>query len=403
MVLVTHIGPFAEHYQHRRLNQTITMTKNPPAKRTAKKKQVTPTEHNDSNGYKLWLRQALDNDANPSVYHTIKDWTGLPADHRASFTAAVRAFWDAKNDEVSAYIQLRDAVSGVPAPKQVKDVQQVTRKILRAAKGHRDGLAKALQVCHAAMQSTLLHLDDLDTALATRPEGGLEERLHAFQWQLRKLSDKKRGNIDGWMGVSQIFDGEMTDDSIEDLKQFAELISNGLPKLNSSSISASDNDISSNKRKRLEEAEGGNSKAQRKSAASNGLRGKSVQAGAAQPQQPFAEGERLDEVEEAISKPVPVFKAINKPQGRDIQPSGSPENRGGVQPDGPVAQPVASLEPLPFPAAGMMGHSTDSLNRYHLEGGLQPSFVSWCRRQLANAAYATLEEAEPLCVALVLL
>jgi hypothetical protein len=82
--------------------------------------------------------------------------------------------------------------------------------ILRAAKGHRDGLAKALQVCHAAMQSTLLHLDDLDTVLATRPEGGLEERLQAFQWQLRKLSEEKKGNIDGWMGVSQIFDGEMT-------------------------------------------------------------------------------------------------------------------------------------------------------------------------------------------------
>jgi hypothetical protein len=113
--LLTHIGFLTEHYQHRRLNRTLPITKNTPPEQPAQseKEQSPPLVPDDFSDYQSWVRRAVPSYFKTSFSAIRNDWDALSPDHTASFLGAMRRFWAAKNTKAGAESRLLEAAKGL--------------------------------------------------------------------------------------------------------------------------------------------------------------------------------------------------------------------------------------------------------------------------------------------------
>jgi hypothetical protein len=440
-VHLTHIGFLAEHYQHRLLNSTVTMTKNPPAKQPAKaeKEQSPPLVLENFSDYQSWVREAVPNDPKTSFSAIRNDWDALSEDHTASFLGAVRQSWAAKNTQAGAEGRLLEATKGLSALKQLNDNRLALRSSVRSAKQDLRSLVEALERCKDAMNEVFSQLEALDDALKTRAEGGLRQDLQDHHEKLRQSAEAEMAQGDAWIAQCQPFIGkvEWSFNDINTVIACAEEIQELIPTRGSSSKPASDNKITSSKRKNTEEAEGPVPKAVRSSAAASDSRNRSVRADTSNHDIPSV-GNRPIKVDGTDLKSRRTPPATDPQPSRSALPGGSlddPIELSGDKshkenlPDGPAKEPVApagepvapakepvapSREPvaparepvapprepvdprtyLYLPAHGEPGRHANML----ISGlpDLPLPFVNWCRGQLWRSRLPTLEAVEPL-------
>lgn len=343
------------------------MTRNSPAKHSSKQtlKQATPAPHDDFDDYRLWAREAIPSAERPSLSEIRKDWEGQPADHAADFAKSVRCFWDAKRDHAAAKVNLRKVASVITDMKEARDHGHIMETYLQDAKDNQKALNGAIVGYQAAISATITQLDALDM-LAARLEGELQWYFQEHQMELRIPLSEERELCDDCILTIKDFDDELTEYTVKLLEDFAAVIFKNVPEPKSSSIPARDDGRSSSKRKRQDEAGGANSKATRLSKDANVEPVKSAQPGA----EPSLRQEQHSGLDTG-----------------DASPNQAPRN-------GSTEQAVITHEDLPLPSTGVAGPATAWL----IENPAQftPSFISWCRRQILDRGYRTLNEVEPL-------
>lgn len=328
----------------------------------------TPSDHDDFRDYQSWVRRAVASDISFSAIR--QDWDALPADQQAHFAGTLRAFWRARGLRAQVEIELRVAANEASILEYDEGNERDIRNCAREARKRAKSLNDSLRDRRVARTEILDHQNALNDALATRPDEEIRKQLQAHQQKLKDNLDADETEGEAWITNSERFLGKViwTSETIDALKEFATAILNGLGEPNSPSIRGSSNDRSSSKRKRQDEVDEASSKSLRRSGGPPAARSRSAAPGAGR-----SEHHSSLNAEGASSRQVP--------------------------PPELAEQLVALPEPLPFPAVGVPGPETTWLINHHAE--LQPSFISWCRRQLVNDAHSTLEEAEEKAAAFV--
>ena len=326
-----------------------------------------------------------------------EDWEGLSEDHAATFGRAVRAFEVAEEVQAAAEVELRKALQDASTFDFMQgEGRRSPRTIARDAKRLNTALIKALAVWRAATEDLRLEMDGVDGALVERPEGGLQSglqsTLQAYQQRLRESIEAPKERMQYWAEDNDTFgdDADWTPDFIQTFKEYAKAIERDLSPAEPSSNPVAGDSRSSSKRKRQGEDDAEpSSKALRNSKNANASRSGGAKGGAERSSRPYA----TDQQHEQGRDEEPLDQAVAAPETSILSQDGTNDEQSN--PDGAIANPPA---PLPFPAIGVAGHYASILRDE--PPVFEPTFMEWCRRQLINANYGTLEECEPLAEAL---